>query len=314
MPQGGKPEVLVVGKIPADLRQALAAQFELVEGWSLREAPQQKPGQRIAITTGMDGFDAALMDRLPDLKLIASQGVGLERIDRAAAKARNIAITHTPNILTEDVADFAIGLLYGVARRIAEADRFVRAGRWGPERIAPSTSLHGKTVGIVGMGRIGSAIARRASGIGMTVAYQGPRQKPDRPYSYVADIGVLAAQADFLILSCPGGPATAGLVTADVLRQLGPAGFLINIARGEVVDEAALLDALETGAIAGAGLDVFATEPGLSPRFLKLDNVVLTPHSASITREVRVKLIACMIEDISAFLNGTPLRYAASDS
>ena len=311
MPPAGKPEVLIVGKLPADLRQALAAQFELVEGWSLREGPQEQRGHRIAITTGMDGFDATLMDRLPDLKLIASQGVGLERIDCTAAKARNIVITHTPNILTEDVADFAIGLLYGVARRIAEADRFVRAGRWGPERIAPSTSLHGKTAAIVGMGRIGLAIARRATGIGMTVAYHGPRQKADLPYSYFAEIGALAAQADFLILSCPGGPSTAGIVNADVLRQLGPSGFLVNISRGEVVDEGALLDALESSGIAGAGLDVFATEPGLNPRFLKLDNVVLTPHSASITREVRVKLIACMIEDISAFLNGTPLRYAA---
>src|SRR5262245_55583031 len=312
MPPTGKPEVLIVGKIPADLRQSLAAQFALVEGWSLREQTQQKPGYQIAVTTGMDGFDAALMERLPHLKLIASQGVGLERIDRAAAAARDIAITHTPNILTEDVADFAIGLLYAITRRIAEADRFVRAGRWGPERIAPSTSLHGKTAGIVGMGRIGSAIARRAAGIGMSVAYSGPRPKADLPYSYVADIGALAAEADALILSCPGGPSTAGLVTVDVLRQLGPDGFLINIARGEVVDEAALLDALENSAIAGAGLDVFAGEPGLNPRFLRLDNVVLTPHSASITREVRVKLIACMIEDISAFLNGTPLRYAAT--
>lgn len=312
MPPAGKPGVVIVGKIPADLRQALAAQFELVEGWSLREQSEAKRGYRIAVTTGMDGFDSVLMDRLPDLRLIASQGVGLERIDVTAAAARNIAVTRTPNILTEDVADFAIGLLYAVARRIAEADRFVRAGRWGPERIAPSTSLHGKTAGIVGMGRIGTAIARRAAGIGMNVAYHGPRQKPDLPYSYVADIGALAALADFLILSCPGGPATAGLVTAGVLRQLGPNGFLVNIARGEVVDETALLDALETSGIAGAGLDVFATEPGLNPRFLKLDNVVLSPHSASITREVRVKLIACMIGDIEAFLAGTPLRYAAS--
>ena len=312
MPPAGKPEVVIVGKIPADLRQALAAQFELVEGWSLREQSEAKRGYRIAVTTGMDGFNSVLMDRLPDLGLIASQGVGLERIDLTAAAARNIAVTRTPNILTEDVADFAIGLLYAIARRIAEADRFVRAGRWGPERIAPSTSLHRKTAGIVGMGRIGTAIARRAAGIGMDVAYHGPRQKPDLPYTFVADIGALAAQADFLILSCPGGPATAGLVTAGVLRQLGPNGFLVNIARGEVVDETAFLDALETGGIAGAGLDVFATEPGLNPRFLKLDNVVLTPHSASITREVRVKLIACMIEDIEAFLAGTPLRYAAS--
>ena len=312
MPQAGKSEVLIVGKIPADLRQALAAQFELVEGWSLREQPQEKRGYRIAVTTGMDGFDSTLMDRLPDLRLIASQGVGLERIDRPAAAARNVTITHTPNILTEDVADFAIGLLYGVARRIAEADRFVRAGRWGPERIAPSTSLHGKNAAIVGMGRIGMAIARRTAGIGMTVTYHGPRKKAELAYPYFAEIGALAAQADFLILSCPGGPSTMGLVDAEVLRRLGPTGFLVNISRGEVVDESALLGALENGGIAGAGLDVFATEPGLNPRFLKLDNVILTPHSASITREVRVKLIACMIEDISAFLSGAPLRYAAS--
>ena len=188
----------------------------------------------------------------------------------------------------------------------------MRAGRWGPERIAPSTSLHGKTAAIIGMGRIGTAIARRASGIGMNVSYHGPRKKAELTYTYFAERNALAAQADFLILSCPGGPSTVGLVDAEVLRRLGPTGFLVNISRGEVVDESALLDALESGGIAGAGLDVFATEPGLNPRFLKLDNVVLTPHSASITREVRVKLIACMIEDITAFLAGTPLRYAAS--
>ena len=312
MPPAGKPEVVIVGKIPADLRQALAAQFELVEGWSLREQSEAKPGYRIAVTTGMDGFDAVLMDRLPDLGLIASQGVGLERIDLTAAAARNIAVTRTPNILTEDVADFAIGLLYAVARRIAEADRFVRAGRWGPERIAPSTSLHGKTAAIVGMGRIGTAIARRAAGIGMTVAYHGPRKKAELPYPLRRRHRRAGGAGGFPDPVVPGRPATAGLVNAGVLRQLGPDGFLVNIARGEVVDESALLDALENGGIAGAGLDVFATEPGLNPRFLKLDNVVLTPHSASITREVRVKLIACMIEDISAFLAGTPLRYAAS--
>jgi hydroxypyruvate reductase len=311
MPTAGKPEVLIVGKIPADLHDALAAQFILIEGWSLREAQQEKRGYAIAVTTGMDGFDAVLMDRLPDLKLIASQGVGLERIDCRAAATRNIRITHTPNILTEDVADFAIGLLYGVARRVVESDRFVRAGRWGPERIAPSTSLHGKRAGIVGMGRIGQAIAGRAAGIGMSVAYHGPRKKPDLAYSYFSELGALAADSDVLLLSCPGGPATAGIINASVLRQLGATGFLINISRGEVIDESALLDALERKSIAGAGLDVFATEPKLDPRFLALDNVVLTPHSASITREVRTKLIACMIEDISAFLAGDALRYEA---
>jgi hydroxypyruvate reductase len=307
----GKPEILIVGKIPADLRDALAAQFTLVDGLSLRELEQKRPGYTIAVTTGMDGFDAALMEQLPNLRLIASQGVGLERIDRVTAAARSIRITHTPNILTEDVADFAIGLLYGIARRVVESDRFVRARRWGPERIAPSTSLHGKTAGIVGMGRIGQAVARRAVGIGMAVVYHGPRKKPGLDYPYFADLGALAARVDVLILTCPGGPATAGIVNADTLARLGPAGFLVNVSRGEVVNEDALLGALEKKGIAGAALDVFATEPGLDPRFLALDNVVLSPHSASITREVRTKLIACMIEDISAFLSGEALRYEA---
>jgi lactate dehydrogenase-like 2-hydroxyacid dehydrogenase len=311
MPNVGKPGILVVGKIPADLRTALDAQFALVEGWSLRQEATEKRGFQVAVTTGMDGFDAALMDRLPDLRLIASQGVGLERIDLAAAAARNIKVTCTPNILTEDVADFAIGLLYGIARRVVESDRFVRGGRWGPERISPSSSLHRKNAGVVGMGRIGQAIALRAAGIGMKVAYHGPRKKPDLNYRFFPEIGALAADSDVLLLSCRGGPSTAGIVDANVLKQLGPAGFLINVSRGEVVDESALLDALEKNEIAGAGLDVFATEPKLDPRFIKLDNVVLAPHSASITQEVRAKLIACMIEDISAFVAGNPLRYAA---
>lgn len=305
--------VLTVAPLPADLAGALAQRYTLIDGTALRNVTPPgppRPGIRIAVTTSMHGFDAALMEALPDLGLIACQGVGLDSIDRDAAAARGIAITHTPNIMTEDVADFAMGLLHAVARRIVAADRFVRDGRWGPERMAPSTSLHGKSVGVVGLGRIGRAIARRAAAAGMAVAWHGPTEKPGLPYRYHADIGTLADASDILILSCPGGPETRHIVDAEVLSRLGTDGIVVNVARGSVVDEAALLDALEQGRLFGAGLDVFASEPALDPRFLGLSNVVLAPHCASITDEVRRKLIACIVEDIDGFRAGAPPRYS----
>lgn len=302
-------EVLAVAPLPADLAGALAERYAVADGTALRKATPPgppRPGIRIAVTTSMHGFDAALMDALPDLGLIACQGVGIDRIDVAAAAARGVAISHTPNIMTEDVADFAIGLLHAVARRIVAADRFVRDGRWGPERMPTSMSLHGRSAGIIGLGRIGRAIARRAAAAGMTVAWHGPRDKPGIPYPRHADAGSLAEASDILFLSCPGGPSTERIVDAEVLRRLGPDGIVINVARGSVVDEPALLDALEQGRLYGAGLDVFAREPALDPRFLALDNVVLAPHCASITDEVRRRLIACIVEDIDGFRAGRP--------
>jgi lactate dehydrogenase-like 2-hydroxyacid dehydrogenase len=214
--------------------------------------------------------------------------------------------------MTEDVADAAIGLMYAAARRVAEADRFVRAGRWGKERMAPSTSLHRKAVGIAGMGRIGQAIARRCAGLGMDVAWYGPRAKPELPWPRCATPRDLAARSDVLIVATPGGAETDGMADAGVLEALGPRGVFVNIARGSVVDEPALLHALETGAIAAAGLDVFATEPALDPRFLALQSVVLAPHSASITHETRAAIVARMIGDIEAFREGRPFLNAAA--
>jgi lactate dehydrogenase-like 2-hydroxyacid dehydrogenase len=202
--------------------------------------------------------------------------------------------------------------MYAAARRIAEADRFVRAGRWGPERMQPSSSLHRKAAGIVGMGRIGQAIARRAAGLGMAAAWTGPRAKPHLPWEHVPDLHALAERSDVLILAVPGGAGTDGLVDARILAALGSRGVLVNIARGSAVDEPALLDALESRAIAAAGLDVFATEPRLDPRFLALDNVVPAPHSASITQETRRALIARMLADIAAFREGREFLDAAA--
>jgi hydroxypyruvate reductase len=262
--------------------------------------------------TAMAGASAAQLERLPDLKLIANTGVGLDRIDLPAAARRGIAVAYTFDVMTEDVADAAIGLMYGAARLVAEADRFVRAGRWMKERMRPSISLHRKTAGIAGMGLIGRAIARSCAGLGMDVAWTGPRAKPDVPWRYIPDLLALASEADVLIVAVPGGAETVRMVGAPVFAALGPDGIFVNIARGSVVDEPALLDALEGGIIAGAGLDVFATEPALDPRFMALENVVLAPHSASITRETRAAIIARILGDVEAFREGRPFLDAAA--
>lgn len=301
--------LLLLVPIPADLRAALEAEYDLVED-KPNDIP--RPGIRIAVTTAIMGFRAATLDRLPDLRLIVSQGTGLETSDLPAAAKRGVKVAYTPDVMTEDVADAAIGLMYAAARRIAEADRFVRAGRWGKERMSPSISLHRKCVGIAGMGRIGQAIARRCAGLGMTVAWTGPRPKPELPYPHLPDIRALAERSDVLILSTPGGAETDRMVDAEVLRLLGPRGILVNVARGSVVDEDALIAALQAGTIAGAGLDVFAKEPVPDPRFLALENVVMEPHSSSITYETRAAIIARIKGDIAAFLDGRPFTDAAA--
>jgi lactate dehydrogenase-like 2-hydroxyacid dehydrogenase len=301
--------ILLLSAIPADLRAALAERFTLVED---KPAEGPRPGIRIAVTMALAGATEAQFARLPDLRLLSSQGAGLERIDLPAAARRGIAVAFTPDVMTEDVADAAIGLMYAAARRVAEADRFVRAGRWMQERMGLGISLHRKAVGIVGLGRIGQAIARRCAGLGMDVAWTGPRPKPGQPYAFVPDIRTLAERSDVLILATPGGAETQAMVDAGVLAALGPRGVLVNIARGSVVDEAALLDALESGGIAAAGLDVFAREPALDARFLALDNVVLAPHSASLTIETRAALVARILSDIEAFREGRAFLDAAA--
>ena len=302
------PPVLILSRIPDDLRQALADRFgSLVDRSEVGDLPEAV----VAVTMGTAGANAETLRGVPGLKLLACHGAGLEQIDLAAASRLGIAVTHTPDVVTDDTADQAVALVYAAARRTVYADRFVRAGRWASERIAPSFRVTGKAAGVVGLGRIGRTVADRLAGVGMRVAYTGPRPKP-APYDYLADLRELARRSDFLVLTTPGGAATRHLVDADVLAALGPDGILVNVSRGSVVDEAALLDALETGAIAGAGLDVFASEPNIDPRFLALDNVVLQPHNAAITRETRAAMIGRVIGDIEAFLEGRPFHNAAA--
>lgn len=280
-----KQEVLVVAPIPPELRERLSSKYTLID--ANPEAGSVFSGMPIAVTTSMAGADEALMASLPDLKLIACNGTGLDKIDQEAARARGITVRNTPDVVTEDTADCAIGLMYAVVRRIAEADRFVRSGKWKSARMQPSRRLYSKHLGVVGMGRIGQAIAKRASGIGMKVSYTGPNAKDGVPHEYVADIAALAQAVDILVLSCPATPQTRHLVNRVVLEALGSQGYLINVSRGSVVDEAALIEALEAGTIAGAGLDVFENEPDIDPRFAALENTVLQPHVAAVTTETR---------------------------
>lgn len=271
------------------------------------------PGIAIAITGGGEGIDAATIDACPDLKLIAVCAVGYDKVDVAHAKARGIAVTYTPDVLTDDVADLALALMLAVFRKVPQYDAYVREGRWAAQGTPPLTrSLTGRRIGILGLGRIGHAIAERVRPIAGEIRYFSRTRKHDAAWAYEGDPVALAAWAEVLVVAVAGGAGTQGLVDARVIEALGPEGVLINIARGSVVDEAALLAALEGGGIAAAGLDVFASEPALDPRFLALENAVLAPHYASLTHETRAAIIARMLRDIAAFRRGEAFYDAAA--
>jgi len=281
-----KPRVAMLGALPPDLRAALAGRLDLIAPDQLQQLPASERGQLTgAVTMAMQGAPNALLDLLPSLTTLASCGAGLEKYDEPALKARGIALYPTPHVMTEDTADMAVALVYAVARDIVAGDAHVRSGQWKNGRRSRTTRVTGKRAGIVGLGRIGRGVADRLAGVGLNVIYHGPRAKPGVPYDYVGDIIALAKAVDFLLMTCPGDETTRHIVNRDVLRALGPDGFLINVSRGTVVDEEALLEALETGAIAGAGLDVFAQEPVPNPRFLKLSNAVLQPHASVQTHD-----------------------------
>jgi hydroxypyruvate reductase len=273
----------------------------------LAEIGDKVTGAVCSAATG--GVDAALMQRMPNLKMISVMGVGYNTVDVAAAKERGIMVTNTPDVLTDCVADLGMALMLAIARRVVEGDVYARSGQWiehGTMRYAAKVS--GKRLGVVGFGRIGQAVAKRAAGFDMTVAYQGPNEKPDLAADYYADPVKLAENVDFLILTCPGGKATEKLVNAKVLTALGPDGYLINIARGSVVDERALAKALASGEIAGAALDVFEQEPSAPEDLIGLDNVIVQPHHASATNETRQAMADLMVENLTLFFDGKPVK------
>jgi lactate dehydrogenase-like 2-hydroxyacid dehydrogenase len=261
-----------------------------------------------AATTGGRGMDAALMAKLPNLKMIANFGVGTDAIDLAAARARGIAVSNTPDVLTEDVADLAIALLLATVRRVAAGDRYVRAGKWLEKPMMLTDSVQGRTLGVIGMGRIGKAIARRAIAFNLRIAYQGPNRKPDLAWPYFSDVAAMAKACDFLVAACPGGEATRNLVNRAAIDALGPKGVIVNIARGAVIDEPELIAALKEGRLGGAGLDVFTDEPRVPEAFLAMDNVVLQPHVGSATFPTREAMGQLVIDNLALYFAGKPLK------
>lgn len=268
---------------------------------------------RVVVTRSMVGADRGLMAALPKLELVAVFGVGTDAVDLAAARERGIRVTNTPDVLTADTADYGIALLLALARKIVAGDRYVREGRWLKGPLPNSTRVGGKRLGIVGLGRIGEAIAQRAAAFSLEVLYTGPRRKPDKPWTYVASLVELAQRVDFLILTCPASPQTVRIVDAQVLRALGPEGFLINIARASVVDHAALVVALQDGTIKGAALDVFDDEPNVPVALLKMENAIVEPHIASTTVETRAAIGDLVLANVHACFAGRELPTPVAD-
>lgn len=258
------------------------------------------------LTRSSTPIPTALLRQIPSLKVIACCGVGYDNLPLDYLKEHGIQASTTPGVLNDAVCELGIGLLFALLRNLPAADQFVRSGQW-PKAIFPiATTLAGKTVGIVGLGRIGQDLAKRLTPFGVQIAYFGPSQK-DVPYAFFNSVSALAKACDILILTCPGGPETEKIINAEVLEALGSKGFLVNIARGSVVDEPALLSALSQKRIAGAALDVFENEPSPDAAFMKLDNVVLTPHIGSATSETRQAMTRLAIQNLEAFFRQQPL-------
>ena len=304
------PEIVVIGGLADWMLAELRAQYRVhdLTGAADRVAVLAQGKQATAaITTGAVGIDADTVRQLPRLGLVACFGVGYDRVDLSALSQRGIRLTNTPGVVATCVADHAIGLLIALVRRIAQADRLAHAGIWGKQTIGLTARVSGQRLGILGLGDIGQRIAQRAAGFDMPIGYHNRSRRPELAHVYFGSPLELARWADCLVVACPGGAATRHLVDAAVLEALGPQGVLVNIARGSVVDETALVAALTAGRLGGAALDVFENEPGIPPTLAGLDNVVLTPHIAGSTRETWREAFDLMRANLAAFLAHRPL-------
>lgn len=305
------PPLLILAPFPDFLLQPLRAQFDCHDcshAEDKGELPERVAGEIRAIAmAGGSGAPVALLERLPRLEIISVFGVGYDGVPIAYCRQRGIRVTNTPEVLTDDVADIAVALVLMTSRALVAANRFVHAGQWPQGMFPLAYALRAKTAGIIGLGRIGKAIARRLAAHGMTIAYHGRQQQEEVPYCFCGSLHDLAAQSDFLIVACPGGEATRHLVDARVLAALGGEGTLINISRGSVVDEDALIAALQSRSIRGAGLDVLQNEPHVPAALLACDNAVLLPHVGSGTHETRRAMAALCVGNLTAHFAGKAL-------
>lgn len=293
------------------LEQELESRFKLFRFWNF---PQKKEflkdnssSIRAVVGTATAGADADLIESLPGLEIVANFSVGLDKVDLVKCKEKGIRVTNTPDVLTEDVADLAIGLILTTLRRVCECDRYVRSGLWKKGDFKLTTKFSGKSVGIIGLGRIGLAIAKRAEAFGCPISYYSRSQKPDSKYKYFPSVIELASNCAILVVACPLTDETHHIINRKVIDALGPKGVLINIGRGPHVDEPELVSALIEGRLGGAGLDVFEHEPEVPEQLFGLDNVVLTPHVASGTVETRKAMADLVIGNLEAHFSKKPL-------
>jgi hydroxypyruvate reductase len=305
-----KPEILTVAKLWPPYLEELQKTYVVHDRTHELDAAtfaQIAPRIKAIAGGGESQVTRALMAQLPALEMISVFGVGYDRYDVAAARERGIPITNTPDVLTDDVADMGISLMLAVARTIPQADKYVREGKWPSGPMPLARKVTGARLGIVGLGRIGSAIARRAAGFDMSIAYTSRNKVAASPYPYYPTPAALAAEVDFLMVITPGGAGTKGLINAEVLHALGSKGYLINVARGSVVDESALITALQNNVIAGAALDVFENEPHVPAALCGMSNVVLAPHVASATWQTRRAMADLAFGNLQAHFAGNPL-------
>lgn len=310
------PDILLVSNMMPHIQEALAERHTLHR---LYEAADKTTflaeiASRITGVATMGKADAALIDALPNLEIVSSFGVGYDGVDATHAASHNVIVTNTPDVLNDDVANMAVILLLNCSRRFCEWERLARAGEWEKLGDPPlARAIRGRKVGILGLGRIGQDIARKLAMFGCEIAYHGRRKQDDQTYAYYDNLTSMAQDVDFLITICPGGEATRGIVNAEVLAALGPEGTFINVARGSVHDENALIDALETGKLGYAGLDVFDDEPKIPERLRKLDNVVLQPHQGSATVESRKAMGDLVAKNLLAWFEGKPALTPVSE-
>ena len=307
-----KPEILMMGPMMPHVEAALDAAYTVHRLYKTddKDGLLAEAGPRIRgiATDGGLGASADLMARLPALEIVSCYGVGVDAIDLAHAGKQGVTVTNTPDVLNDDVANMAVALVLATSRTLIANDTYLRQGRWVNDGAPPlARSIRGRKVGILGLGRIGKDIAEKLQVFGCEIVYHG-RSKQDVSYEYFDDLTAMASAVDFLIAICPGGTATNGIVNAAVLNALGPEGTFINVARGSVHDEAALVSALQSGALGMAGLDVFAAEPSVPDALLTMDNVVLQPHQGSGTVETRRAMGDLVIENLHRHFTGEPVK------
>lgn len=307
-----KPVLLGMLHLFPSTQEELEQRYEIVRYWEAEDPAQlleSISGTCVGVVTdGGRGVEAEVLEKLPNTKIVAVFGVGVDSVDLKYCADNNIPVTNTPDVLSADVADLAIALGLAVCRQLVVGDKYSRQGRWASEGPMPlTTRMCGKRAGIFGMGSIGRTLAKRLHGFDMQISYCNRREKPDTPYAYNASLVDMAKQVDFLFITASATADSIGAINADVLKALGETGYLINVSRGTLVDQPALIDALTSNSIAGAGLDVFAAEPSIPEELCQLDNVVLQPHHASGTWETRGAMGQLVLDNLEAHFSNKTL-------